>query len=424
MNRFTLIRGARQLLTLQGSSAPRRGADLRNLGMIQDGSVLIADGLIREVGPTRRIENLAEARKAEEINAHGKVVLPGFIDSHTHLVSGPARLADYEMRLAGASTDQITQAGGGWTAIYRSMQELPLRTLEAQAWRIVRDTIRQGTTTLEARSGFGVTEAAETKILRTHAAVNHRLGNMVSTFMAAQSLPSELFVSNREYIDWVSTQLLPMVRRRRLAEFFDVSCEENGLTLLEARRLLVAAREQGFKLKLHAGQYWNTGGAQLAVELGAVSLDHAIYLDQDDINALAQSRTVVNLLPGPIFYLGTQRYAPARKLIDRGAIVALATNYNPVTCPTHNMQMILALACTKMNMTPAEAIAACTINGAHAVGRADSIGSIEFGKHADLVMLNVPDYREIPYHFGVNLVDMTMKTGRVIYRASEVLCFE
>ncbi len=422
MSRPILIRGARQLLSLHGPPGPRRGADLRQLGIIQDGAVLIVDGLIREVGPTRRLDNLADSRQAQEINAVGKVVMPGFVDSHIHVVSGPARLGDFEMHLAGASPNQIVEAGGGFPAMVKAIQEAPVRSLEAQAWHVIRESIRQGTTSLEAKSGYGVNETGEVKILRTHAAVNRHFHNVISTFMSAWFLPAEHAQSPEEYVDWVCNHMLPLVRRRNLAEFAGVVFEEDLFTLQHYRRILETARLAGLGIKVHAGQTRNDGGVRLAVEMGAVSVDHAIHLDPADIALLATSNTIATLLPGPVFYLGTQRYAPARALIDRGAAVALATNYNPQTCPTHNMQMIVALACRKMGMTPAEAISAATINGAYATGRGEKIGSIEFGKHADIIMLSVPDYREIPYHFGVNLVEMTMKRGEVIYQASEVKC--
>ncbi len=410
------------MLTLRGPSQARRGADLRNLGIIQDGAVLIVDGLIREVGPTRRLENLAEARNAEEIDAAGRVVLPGFVDSHTHLVSGPARVQDYEMHLAGASRDEISRAGGGLPGIFHAIQEAPVQTLEQQAWRIMQESVRQGTTTMEAKAGYGVTESGELKILRAHAVLNRRLDNIVSTLLCGRFLPDGYPLTWEQHLDWLMRDLLPLVRRRKLAEFVDVFCEEGCLTLDQARAHLTRARALGFGLKMQCGQFWNIGGVKLAVEMEAVSVDHAVYIDQDDIGLLARSSTLATLLPGPVFYMGTQRYASARNLIDHGVAVALATNYNAESCPSQNMQMAIALACRRMNMTPAEAISAATINGAYALRRGDKIGSIEFGKQADLIMLSVSDYREIPYYFGVNLVAMTMKRGQAVYQASEVKC--
>jgi imidazolonepropionase len=420
MGTALLVRGARQLLTLHGPSGPRRGADLRNLGLIQDGAVLIVDGIIREVGPSRRLENLAVARRVEEINASGRVVLPGFVDSHTHLVGGPPRLLDYEMGLAGATEEQIAQAGGGYPAVFRAIRELSSRTLETHARCILRDCVRQGTTTIEAKSGYGIKEAGEMKTLRVHMALRKGPVSVVSTFMGARSVPLEYDGHADEYTRWLCSYMLPRVRRRKLAEFADFYCEDETFGVENARRYLQAANELGFGLKMHAGRDGNTNAAALAVELGATSIDHVNNADDGDATLLAQSSTIATLLPGSVFHKGDGRYACARGLIDRGVAVALASNYNPETSPSCNMQMMVALACRNMNMTPAEAISACTINGAHALRRADRTGSIEVGKEADLVILRVPDYREIPYHFGVNLVEMTIRKGRVIWRAPDV----
>jgi imidazolonepropionase len=414
------VRGARQLLTLRGPPGPRRGAELKNLGIIQDGAILIVDGIIREVGSARRVENLAGARAAEEINAAGCVVLPGFVDSHTHLVGGPARLLDYEMHLAGATQQEIDKAGGGFPAIFKSMQEVSIHTLEAQGRRGAEDCFRQGTTTIEAKSGYGINETGEIKILRAQSKLNGRLGNVTSTFMASSYMLGQYENQPGEYVDWLCDYMLPLVWKRKLATFADISCGEDAFTVLEARRYLLAARQIGFGLKLHAGQHANIGGMRLAVELGTVSVDHAIYLDADDAALLAHSSVIATLLPGPAFHSGTSSYAPARMLIDAGVAVALATDYNPQTSPSHSMQAILSLACRQMRMTPAEAISAATINGAHALSISARVGSIELGKDADLVIVNVPDYRELPYHFGGNLVETTMQKGRVIYRASGV----
>lgn len=420
MSRSVLVRGARQLLTLRGPNGPHRGADLRNLGIVHDGAILIVDGVIREVGPTRRLENLAEARHADEIDANGCVVLPGFVDSHTHLIGGPARLLDYEMGLAGATRAEIATAGGGFDAIYKLMQDVSGHTLEAQAARVLDGCIRQGTTMLEAKSGYGVSDTAELKILRAHATLNERFGSVVSTFMSALEIPKGHGMLPGEYIAWVRAKLLPVVQRRKLARFVDVASDDRLFSLQETGRLLLAARSLGFGLKMHAAEHANIGAVKLAVELWAVSVEHIVHVDESDIHALAGSPTIATLLPGSVFYQGAERYAPARTLIDQGVAVAIATNYNPETCPTHNMQMIISLACSKMNMTAAEAISAATINGAHALAMGHQIGSLEVGKQADVVILDVPDYREIPYHFGVNLVRTTIKKGRPIYQAAEV----
>jgi imidazolonepropionase len=408
MRKVTLIRGARQLLTLRGPCGPRRGSDLRNLGLIQDGAVLIVDGLVREVGSSRRLENLALAREAQEIDASGCVVLPGFVDSHTHLVAGPPHILDQEI----APPDHFLSRA-------RSIQDLSLRALQASAMRSLEDAVRHGTTALEAKSGFGLTEAGEIKILRVHEALRKQPVPVISTFLCARVAPG---YENRpsDYIDWVCLHVLSRVKRRKLATFADIRCEEGAFTVTDARRYLTAARQLGFALKMQTGLHPDSGAIPLAAELGVTSLDHVIDPTADDIALLARSTSIATLLPGAVFHRGTERYAPARRLIDSGVAVALATGYNPETCPSQNMQMMIALACRAMNMTPAEAITAATLNAAHALGKASSIGSLEAGKSADLLILRVPDYREIPYHFGVNLVDRVMQNGRILVETSEV----
>jgi imidazolonepropionase len=386
MPKVTLVRGARQLLTLHGPSGPRRGADLRNLGLIQDGAVLIVDGLIREVGSSRRVENLALARQADQIDATGRVVMPGFVDSHMHIVGEPGGVSP--------------------------------RALEKQALRTVEEAIRHGTTTLESKSGFGLTETGEIKILRVHQALQKQV-SLVSTFLCTPAAP-EYQERPDQYLEWVCSHMLPLVKRRKLAEFADIRCEEGAFRHDDARRYLTAAGDLGFGLKMHTGQRSNTGAIRRAVELGAASVDHAVDVSQEDAVLLAQSNTIATLLPGRNFYLGVEPYAPARMLIDSGVAVALATNYNSETSPSQNMQMMLTLACRKMNMTAAEAITAATLNAAHALRRASSIGTLESGKSADLMILGVPDYREIPYHFGINLVDLVMKNGSVLVERAEV----
>lgn len=416
-HRPVLLRGARQLLTLRGPSGPRRGAALRDLSIIPDGAVLIRNGVVVELGPARRVENLAAARNAREIDANGRVVIPGFVDSHTHLICGPPRLADYEMRLEGATYEEIARAGGGILQTVRAIRRTPLRVLVHQAGDTLGGFIRHGTTTVEAKSGYGLDETSEKKILKAIAeSVGSRI-DLVPTYLGAHVTPPEWDARADEYIDWMIAQILPCIRKLGLAEFADIYCEHGAFSPAQAKRYLSAARNCGLGLKIHAEQFSSLGGARLAAELGAASADHLEYISDDDIHMLAASDTIATLLPGAVLHLGLNRYAPARALIEAGAAVALATDFNPGTSPCFSMPMMLSLACAQMRLLPAEAIAAATINGAWACGRADRCGSIEVGKNADLVVFNVSDYREIPYYFGVNTVAMTIKRGTVVYDA-------
>ncbi len=424
MSETILVRGARQLLTLRGPSAPRRGAALRDLGLIQEGSLLIRDGLVAAAGTTRRIENLAAARAATEIDATGRVVMPGFVDSHTHLIFGPPRLDDYERRLAGQDYHQIAAAGGGILVSVKAVRGTSSRTLLRQTRLSLHRLIRHGATTVEAKSGYGLDEPAELKTLRVLAALDGCPIDVVSTYLGAHVVPPEFAGRPEEYIGWVCSYMLPLIRRRRLARFVDIYIERGAFGLDDARRYLETARSLGFGLKVHAEQFSHSGGTRLAMELGAVSVDHLEQAGAEDITLVAQSSTIATLLPGSVFHLGLDRYPPARALIDHGAAVALATDFNPGTSPTCSMPMVLALACNQMRMTPAEAVSASTINGAYAAGVADRAGSLEPGKQADLLLLDVSDYREIPYYFGVNPVAVTMKKGRILYRQGEVTCPE
>jgi imidazolonepropionase len=406
----TLVRGARQLLTLRGDSGPRRGAALRDLAIVPNGAVLIKDRIIVDAGPARRIEKLPEARRAREIDASGRVAMPGFVDSHTHLVFGRPRLVDYEMRLAGASYAEIAAAGGGIQSSVKAVRGMSAAELETQARASLDAMARHGTTTVEAKSGYALDRAGEIKTLRLLAKLNGDPLDIVPTYLGAHIPPPEYRGNPEAYIDWMIAEMMPLIRRRKLARFVDVYCDDGAFTLDQSHRYLDNARRLGFGLKIHAEQFASTGAARLAVELGATSVDHLEHASADDIRALAQSNTIATLLPGSVFHLGLRTYAPARALIEAGAAVALATDFNPGTSPTYSMQMVLSLACTEMRMSPAEAISAATINGAHAVGLAATVGSLEPGKQADLLILNVSDYRELPYYFGANNVHMTIKS--------------
>jgi len=407
----TLVRGAGQLLTLRGDSLSRRGAALSDLGIVPNGAVLIKDGAIVDAGPARRIEKLPAARRAREIDAAGCVVMPGFVDSHTHLVFGRPRLIDYEMRLAGASYAEIAAAGGGIQSSVEAVRGMSAAQLETKARAALDAMARHGTTTLEAKSGYALDEAGEMKTLRLLAKLNGDPLDIVPTYLGAHIPPPEFSGKADAYIDWMAAEMLPKIRRRKLARFVDVYCDEGAFTLEQSRRHLANAWRLGFELKIHAEQFSRTGAARLAAEMFAASADHLEQASGDDIIALVDSRTIATLLPGSVFHLGLRTYAPARALIEAGAAVALATDFNPGTSPTFNMQMILSLACTEMRMTPAEAIAAATINGAHALGMADRVGSLEPGKQGDLLILNVQDYRVLPYYFGANNVRTTIKSS-------------
>ncbi len=415
-----LITGCSELVTLEGP-APRRGRELGDLGIVRDGALLITGDRIAAVGPRSRIARLREARSAQRLDLNGRVVLPGFVDSHTHLVFPASRAAEYEQRIAGATYEEIARAGGGILSTMKRLRRAPAARLREAALAHLDEFAAHGTTTVEAKSGYGLDLPSELKTLRLHRALNqeHPL-DVVSTFLGAHIAPPEFRRRPDAYVDLLARRWIPQIALAGLAEFCDAFCDRGAFTVAQARRVLTAARACGMRLRLHAEQLARTGAARLAVELHASSADHLENVSRSDIAALAKSDVTCTLLPGCCFHLGLARYAPARALVGAGAIVALATDFNPGTSPTLNMQMILSLACTQLRLTPAEAIAAATINGAYALRRHDRIGSLQVGKYADLAVFDLADHREIPYYFGVNHCVLTMKRGEIVFPRKDV----
>jgi len=414
-----LITGASQLLTLRGR-VPRRGKALSELGIVKNGAVLIRDGMIAAVGSRADIESLPEARTAEKLDVGGRVVLPGFVDSHTHLIHAASRAEEYELKIAGASYEEIARKGGGILNSVKKLRAATVEALKKRAHRVLQEFAAHGTTTLEAKSGYGLDLASELKILRLQRELNQEQPlEIVSTFLGAHVVPAEYRTKpggTERYVALLTETLIPDVAADKLAEFCDVFCDRGAFSRKDSKRILEAGKKSGMLPRIHAEQLTRTGATQLAVQLGAASCDHLEQVNKADIRALGKSNTVATLLPGCDFHLGLKKYAPARELIAAGAIVALATDYNPGTSPTMSMPMILSLACTQLRMSPAEAIAAATINAACSLARDSRIGALEVGKQADIAVFEVDDYREIPYYFGVNKCWMTLKRGRPVFQ--------
>jgi imidazolonepropionase len=394
---------ASQLVTVRGPNRARRGPELRELGIISDGAATIRNGLIEWVGPTDQLPD----KKAPEFDASGKIILPGFVDSHTHAVFAGTRADEFEWRLAGTPYMEILARGGGILSSVKATREAP--ELHVQ---LANRFFEHGTTTIEAKSGYGLN--LETEIRMLEAMLREPTLEVAPTYLGAHALPAEWSANRAGFVDSVIRDL-DVIAERKLAEFCDVFVEPGALTTDEARWIFAKARSLGLHIKMHADEFQSSGGAALAVEIGATSADHLGAITDADVLRIAESDVVATLLPATLFMLGEKRYAPARKLIDSGAAVALATDFNPGTSPILNMQFVLSLACTQMKMMPAEAIVAATINAACAVRRENRLGSVEPGKQADLAVYDLPDYREIPYFAAVNFCSATFKRGELVW---------
>lgn len=417
LNRLMLIHSASQLLTLQGG--PQRGKDLGTLNIIENGAVLLRNEKIVEVG---RTDELRAANPNEpSLDAAGCVVLPGFVDPHTHVIWAGDRASEFEMKMAGARYLDILAAGGGILSTVKATRAASIETLVAQTRPRLLRMFAHGTTTAEAKTGYGLQTATELRLLKALVALDHEGPlDLAITFLGAHAIPPEYKDNPQGYTDLVCETMLPMLKEwwgthapRLKMPFVDVFCEDKAFSLVQSRQILQKAKDLGFPLKIHADEFDNLGGASLAVELEAASADHLVKTSAADIRALGNSRTAAVALPCTPFGLAEKDYTPAAELLAANAILALATDCNPGTAWNESMQFAMALACRYMGLTPAQAIAAATINAAYAIRRDEQIGSLEAGKEADLLILTVADYRQLGYRFGTNLVKQVVKHGRV-----------
>jgi imidazolonepropionase len=389
---------ASQLVALSGPKRPRAGKELSELAIIHDGGMLIRDGKIDIVGLSDEIEK--NAGDAEIVDLGGRVVLPGFVDAHTHLVFAGNRLDDFERRARGETYEQIAKAGGGIWSTVEKTRAASESDLFAQAKKHADWFLKCGTTTIEAKSGYGLTLVDELKVLRVMRQLNEQTPlEIVPTFLGAHAVPRG--TSPDEYVDLVINEMLPRVAKEKLAEFCDVFCERGYFDIEQSRRILSAAMKLGLKLRGHVDQLTNSGGAKLMAEVGATTADHLEKTDEQGIAALKSANVQPVLLPGSVYALGSTSYPRARQMIEAGLAVVLATDFNPGSSPTPSMPMILSLACTQMKMSPAEAITAATINAAYSLYRGDKIGSLEPGKLANFAVFDCEDYRELAYWFGL-----------------------
>lgn len=419
MNGNLIIKNAAELVTCSGFAA-KKGPKMADLKIIYDGAVLIKNGVIEAVGQSRDIEQQLKKAGADQsdfemIDARGRAVLPGFVDSHTHLVFGGYRAEEFSWRLRGDSYMQIMQRGGGIVNTVEATRQASAEELLQSGIQRLNSMLSFGVTTVEGKSGYGLNCETEIKQLDVMARLDqvHYL-DVVPTFLGAHAVPPDYKGKQDAFIDFMISDVLPRVTEQQLAEFCDIFCEKNVFSIEQSRRLLSRAKDLGLKLKMHADEIVQLGGAELAAELGAVSADHLLQASDQGIKDMAAAGVVATLLPATAFSL-KEPYADARKMIDSNCAVALATDFNPGSCFTESIPLVFALATLYMNISTEEAISALTINGAAALDRADQIGSIDAGKTGDLVVLEFPSYTYIPYHLGVSTVEKVIKQGNLVY---------
>ena len=409
-----IIKNASQLVTA-ASDIPKTGVELQNLGIIEDGALGIFSGIISCIGKTNEILESYTAKTI--IDASHKVVMPGFVDPHTHPIFVKTRENEFEMRLQGKSYKEISQTGGGIRASIKDVREASLEKLIELGLKRINKMLEMGTTTIEAKSGYGLTTESELKMLKAIQMINEISDmDIIPTFLGAHEYPEEYKDDHEKYIDILINEMLPEVKAQNLAGYCDIFCEEHVFTVSESRRILNAAKELGFKIRFHADELEPIGGAELAAEIGAMSADHLVAISDEGIRKLKEAGVIPILLPATTFSLGLTKYAPARKMIDAGLPVALATDFNPGSCNCDSQQFVTSLACLQMKMLPAEAVNAITINAAHSLERGKLVGSLEVGKQADVIILDMPTYQYLPYHLGSNTVKTVIKKGKIIQK--------
>jgi len=411
-----IIIHANELVTLDSKyGAPRMGKNMKNLAIIQDGAVAIANNFIIFIGTTQElISNFPPNEETIIIDATNKLVTPGFIDPHTHIIFDGYRENELEMKLAGMTYLEILESGGGILKTVKATRKAPLTQLIKNGKNILNRMMEYGTTTMETKSGYGLDIENEIKSLLAVKELNleHPI-DIIPTFLGAHAVPPEYEGKTDEYVELVISEMIPRIAKEELAEFCDVFCEEGIFSTEQTKKILLTAIKYGMKPQIHIDEIVDTNGALLAAELNAVQVGHVLKSNDNGLIALQKSKTIATLLPGTPFCLMLKDYAPARKMIEMGIPIALATDLNP-NCWTESMQMIIALACYNMKLSPAEALTAATINAACAIERQEEIGSLEVGKKADIVVFDVPNHNFLPYQFGVNLVSKVIKNGKVV----------
>jgi len=418
-----IIKNSNELLTLCSDINSNIESINKSITIINNASIFIDKGTIIKISNENNDLNYYQSENI--IDASNKVLLPGFVDCHTHPVYVYSRENEFEMRIKGKSYVEISQSGGGIRSSVEAVRDASEEDLYNLAYDRISRMITQGTTSIEAKSGYGLSTESEIKILKVIKRLNKNLPiEIKSTFLGAHEFPEEYKNDKKKYIDIIINEMLPEVKRQNLAEYCDIFCEKHVYNIEQSRRILTKAKELGFKIRIHADEIEPTGGAELAAKLGAVSADHLGATSESGIRAMKDAGVIPILLPGTIFSLGMKKYAQARKMIDQGLPVALATDFNPGSCNCDSMQFIITLATLQMKMTVAEAIEASTINAARSLNISDRTGSLEEGKQADILIMDMPSYKYLPYHFGSNNVETVIKKGQIIWENKSQLIAE